>query len=77
MAGCNDPIRDEQFKFTLKLIKLNVDVKLEEFKLMPHGFLSYNFPIFGMKDASLKTIKFAVNWLQLLLEDEQVEVDEL
>lgn len=36
--------------------KLGVDVHLKEYKLMPHGFLSYNFPIWGMKEDALEGI---------------------
>jgi len=36
---------------------LGVDVELKEFKLMPHGFLSYNFPMWGMPEESKEGIK--------------------
>lgn len=43
--------------------KLGVDTKINELHLMPHGFLSYNFPIFGMKKEALKGIKLGTDWL--------------
>jgi hypothetical protein len=36
---------------------------------MPHGFLSYNFPIFGMKNEALAGIKLGTAWLKELLTD--------
>ena len=57
MIATNDPIRDDSFRFTLRLAQLGVDVQMKEFNLMPHGFLSYNFPIWGMKEESMKGIK--------------------
>jgi len=53
MIASNDPLRDENFRFTLRLAKAGVDVHLKELLLMPHGFLSYNIPIWGMKDEAL------------------------
>ena len=49
--------------------KLGVDVELKEFKLMPHGFLNYNFPIMGMKDEAMEGIKTGSKWLSELSED--------
>lgn len=48
--------------------KLGVDVKLKEFNLMPHGFLSYNFPIWGMADESMEGIKLGSEWIKELLD---------
>lgn len=56
MVASNDPLRDESFKFTLRLAKLNRDVKLKEYMYMPHGFLNYNAPMLGMKDESNECI---------------------
>lgn len=36
---------------------------------MPHGFLSYNFPMWGMPDESLAGIKVGTEWLKELLAD--------
>ena len=33
---------------------------------MPHGFLSYNFPIFGMRDESMEGIKLGSEWIHEL-----------
>ena len=57
MIASNDPIRDESYRLTLKLLRQNVDVELKEFKLMPHGFLSYNFPMFGMREEAQEAIR--------------------
>jgi hypothetical protein len=45
------------FIYIYEYSKLGVDCELKEFKLMPHGFLSYNFPMYGMPDQSLTGIK--------------------
>ena len=41
---------------------------MKEYKLMPHGFVSFNFPVFGMRDESLEGIRVAQEWLKELLE---------
>lgn len=38
--------------------------------MMPHGFVSFNFPVFGMRDESLEGIRVAQEWLKELLEYE-------
>jgi hypothetical protein len=43
---------------------------MKEYKLMPHGFVSFNFPVFGMRDESLEGIRVAQEWLKELLEYE-------
>lgn len=50
MVASNDPLRDEAFRFTLRLAKFGVDVHLKEYMYMPHGYLNYNAPLLGMKD---------------------------
>ena len=40
-----DSFKDDNYKFMAKLIENGVDVKCKEFRLMPHGFLSYNIPM--------------------------------
>jgi hypothetical protein len=39
--------------------KLGVDSEMKEYKLMPHGFVSFNFPVFGMRDEALEGIRVA------------------
>lgn len=56
MVASNDPLRDESFKLCLRLAKLDVDVYMKEYMYMPHGFLSYNNSLFGMKDEANETI---------------------
>lgn len=75
MIASNDPLRDDGIRFTWKLAKLGVDVELKELNLMPHGFLSYNLPVWGMKEESLKGVKIGTNWL-LELVDDQPSVNE-
>jgi len=36
---------------------------------MPHGFLSYNFPLWGMPDEALVGIRAGTQWLKELLSD--------
>ena len=64
MVGANDPLRDESFKFTLRLAKAGVDVYLKEYMYMPHGYLNYNLPMFGMQEESNEAISQCTRWLQ-------------
>jgi hypothetical protein len=50
---------------------------MKEYKLMPHGFLSYNFPVFGMRDESLAGIRVAEEFLRELLDDKEETKKEL
>ena len=50
---------------------------MKEYKLMPHGFLSYNFPVFGMRDESLAGIRAAEEFLRELLDDKEENKKEL
>lgn len=70
MIASNDPIRDESYRLTLKLLRQGVDVELKEFKLMPHGFLSYNFPMFGMREEAFEGIRVGSEWLKELINDD-------
>ena len=50
---------------------------MKEYKLMPHGFVSFNFPVFGMREESMEGIRVAQEWLRELLGDEiEAEKDE-
>lgn len=40
-----DSFKDDNYRFMDRLIRNGVDVKSKEFRLMPHGFLSYNLPL--------------------------------
>lgn len=50
LSAGNDPLRDEQYKFTLRLINNNIDVKIKEYICFPHGFLNYELPIGGIDE---------------------------
>lgn len=56
MVAQNDPLRDESFRFTLRMAKLGLDVYLKEYMYMPHGYLNYNSPLLGMKEESNEAI---------------------
>jgi hormone-sensitive lipase len=56
MVASNDPLRDESFKYTLRLANQGVDVYLKEYMYLPHGYLNYNAPLLGMKEESNETI---------------------
>jgi hypothetical protein len=43
---------------------------VKEFKLLPHGFLSLNFPLWGMPEESQSGIRLGTKWLKELLESE-------
>jgi len=66
MIAGNDAFRDENIKFALKLMKNGVSVDIKELKLLPHGFLSYNFPVFGMSESS-RAIELGTDLLKRLL----------
>ncbi len=56
---------------------MGVDSEMKEYKLMPHGFVSFNFPVFGMREESMEGIRVAQEWLRELLGDEiEAEKDE-
>ena len=40
-----DSFKDDNYRFMDRLIKNGVNVRSKEFRLMPHGFLSYNLPL--------------------------------
>lgn len=69
MVAANDPLRDESFRLTLRLARLNKDVKLKEYMYMPHGYLNFNAPLFGMKEEANEAINFCKNWINELLEE--------
>eukprot|EP00347_Sterkiella_histriomuscorum_P001768 403370757 len=71
MVAANDPLRDESFKFTLRLCKLNRDVKLKEYMYMPHGYLNFNAPLFGMKEEANEAINFCKTWINDLLSNDE------
>ena len=50
-----DPLKDDGIWFFHRLLQNKVDVKAYDFRLMPHGFLSYAFPVYGM-DESKKSV---------------------
>ena len=50
---------------------------MKEYKLMPHGFLSYNFPVFGMRDESLVGIRAAEEFLRELLDEKEEPIEEI
>jgi hormone-sensitive lipase len=68
MIASNDPLRDMSIEFALKLAKVGVDVKLKEYKLLPHGFLNLDNPFLGMREESMETIKQGSTWLNEFLE---------
>lgn len=74
MVPANDPLRDESFKFTLRLAKLGIDVFLKEYSYLPHGFLNYNAPLLGMKDESNETIKQCSKWIKDFILNDPVHV---
>ena len=57
MVASNDPLRDESFRLTYRLARLDKDVILKEYSYLPHGFLNYNAPLLGLKEESTEAIK--------------------
>ena len=62
IAG-NDPLRDESYKFVLKLAKLKKDIKFIEYLMFPHAFLNFDIPVAGISECS-KPIKKGAAWLK-------------
>jgi acetyl esterase/lipase len=60
MSG-NDPLRDDQYKFMLRLLKLGRQVHIKEYKYFPHGFLNFDLPMVGITD-SKECVNTAVDW---------------
>ncbi|TNV84405.1 hypothetical protein FGO68_gene3288 [Halteria grandinella] len=67
MVPTNDPLRDESFKFTLRLAKQGIDVFLREYMYMPHGYLNFNAPMLGMKDEANETISQCIKWMSEII----------
>ncbi|CAK62916.1 unnamed protein product (macronuclear) [Paramecium tetraurelia] len=65
VLGTNDPLHDESFRLANKLLKLGKDIKITEYKWMPHGFLQFDV-VQGMKESE-QTVLDAQNILQDLL----------
>lgn len=61
IAG-NDPLRDESYKFVLKLAKLGKDIKFIEYLMFPHAFLNFDIPVAGIHECE-KPIKHGCYWL--------------
>jgi len=51
MVGNKDPLHDEAWRLTDKMRKLGRDIRMVVYKDMPHGFLGYDTPNGGMKEA--------------------------
>ncbi|CAI2383830.1 unnamed protein product [Moneuplotes crassus] len=50
MSAGNDPLRDEAYKFVLRLLDNGVDVTCKEYINFPHGFISLNIPVAGISE---------------------------
>ena len=55
LGYCKEPLSYLLYIYS----KLGVDSEMKEYKLMPHGFVSFNFPVFGMREESLEGIRVA------------------
>ena len=73
MVGSIDPIRDMTYAFAQKLLKNKVDVKIVEYKYLPHGFLNYNIPFVGMKFSEKGTDK-GIQWIQEVWESSKIHL---
>lgn len=74
MIAGNDPLRDEAYKFTMKLLKNKVDIKVIEYIGFPHGFLSFELPVGGIEEC-VKCNEQAVKYFKEFLpkhEEDQV-----
>jgi len=51
LAGA-DPLRDDGYAFGYRLGQQNIDIKILEFKELPHGFLNYDIVPFFAEECS-------------------------
>ncbi len=58
LAGA-DPLWDDGYAFGFWLMKLSRDVKITEFKLLPHGFLNYDIIPFMAQECGQAIFKIA------------------
>ena len=68
MIGGLDPLRDESIRMTVRLLKLNIDVKLLEYRYWFHGFINqYKSPFFlkETKDAISRASDFITELIEL------------
>ena len=50
VVGDVDPLYDQCVRYAHHLARLNVDVKLKVYEGMPHGFLSFAWPVLGVPE---------------------------
>jgi hormone-sensitive lipase len=55
-GGTSDPLRDDSFYFMEKLLNLNKNVSMMEFKYFPHGFLNYDIKLIMPEAAEINQI---------------------
>ena len=65
MSAGRDTLRDESYKLTERLARLNKDVELIEYRKLPHGFWNFDAS-FGLEECSISTEK-AMQWIKSLL----------
>ncbi|CAI2385107.1 unnamed protein product [Moneuplotes crassus] len=63
MIAGNDPLRDESYKYVLRMLKRKVDVKMHEYQMFPHAFLNFDAPLVGIGECEYP-IKRCSAWLQ-------------
>jgi hormone-sensitive lipase len=50
VCGDRDPLYDQAVRFANQLARLDVDVGLKIYEGMPHGFLSFLWPVVGVPE---------------------------
>ena len=55
-GGTSDPLRDDSFYFMEKLLNLNKNISMTEFKYFPHGFLNYDIKLMMSEAAEINEI---------------------
>ena len=58
LAGA-DPLRDDGYAFGFRLMKLQKDLRITEFKLLPHGCLNYDILPFMAEECGNAIFKIA------------------
>jgi len=74
MIAGNDPLRDESYRFTLRLLNNGVDVTCKEYINFPHGFISFNLPIAGISECK-EAINQAIIYFREFIYNEKPQAE--
>lgn len=76
MSAGNDPLRDEGYKFVLRLLENGINVTCKEYINFPHGFMSFNIPMAGISECK-EAITQAINYFKDFIYKDKDESERL